>query len=683
MAPLLVFVGISLLSAVSIAGLMMQTSHGRRVHPWTNLLLLCAIGGWGLIYGLAFLQKPVALQWGLTAHAVLLGAMYVFCHNLTSRHINTHKVLPWVGFFTVALMVLIPLLPLVPSLRLSLYAFMGVMNCLGIFLYCERLHQVLKANGQHGRQMVLSLGVFAAALFIMFCDIMVHPRLSEFAPQGIGIVYAIAFPFFYQGLQSIQQIPKKLCVSRPLAFHTTLFTIAGCYLLGLSFAGQLSQMYGLTYTSTITLLGAMAMPLLYLLSSGRLRRNILVWVNKHFFSAQFDYRQTWRQLTQAFLPDLGTEKASEVGLAAIQQAIHHEYGHFYRQKKGVAAWGLAASTSTSALPDEAAQILFSIAGDIISKGWIIDVDEWRRHPDRYFPLPQCPSAIELARVHWVVPVNLRHGAALWVVAGGSKPHWPLNWETRDFLSSLATHLENYLHTQESRQQLYENAQLAAFHQTSAFVVHDLKNLFAQLSLVNRNAAIHKENPAFIEDMLITLSAMQERMGKMLGQLSTKQHSTDIRMESIDVCAWWCQMQKDAASMTKYGVTPNFNACEDGQEIRVRADRERLTNVLKHLLDNAMYASQGKKPPHVFAHCSVSFEDNCVIILIEDNGVGMDETFIKKRLFKPFETTKGNSGIGIGVYDAKQFAEQSGGSLNIESQLGIGTRVRLILPRSGA
>lgn len=683
MAPLLVFIGISLLSLVSIAGLMMQTSRGQRVHPWTNLLLLCAIGGWGGTYGIAFQQTPVTLQWGLTAHAVLLGAMYIFCHNLTSRHINTHKALPWVGFCTVVLMIILPILPLTPSLLLSLYAFVGVMNCLGIFLYCERLHQVLKANGQHGRQMVLSLGVIAGALFIMFCDIMVHPRLSEFAPQSIGMVYAIAFPFLYQGLQSIQQIPRKLCVSRPLAFHTTLFTIAGCYLLGLSFAGQLSQMYGLTYTSTITLLGAMAMPLLYLLSSGRLRRNILVWVNKHFFSAQFDYRQTWRQLTQAFLPDLGTQKASETGLAAIQHAIHHEYGHFYRRKKKGAEWTLAASTSPNALSDDTTRHLFDLADDILDKGWIIDIHEWQNHPQRYLPLSACPSTIESAQVHWIVPVNLRHGAALWIVSGGSKPHWPLNWETRDFLSSLATHLESYLHTQESRQQLYENAQLAAFHQTSAFVVHDLKNLFAQLSLVNRNAAIHKNNPAFIEDMLVTLSGMQERMGKMLGQLSTKQHSADIRMESIDVCAWWHQMQKDATSMAKYGVMPSFYSCESGQEVRVRADRERLTNVLKHLLDNAMYASQGKDSPHVFAHCTVSFEDNCVMILIEDNGVGMDEAFIKNRLFKPFETTKGNSGIGIGVYDAKQFAEQSGGALTIDSQLGVGTRVRLILPRSGA
>lgn len=683
MAPLLVFAGLALLSVISIAGLMLQTTHGRRVHPWTTLLLLSAIGGWGGTYALAFMETRVPLTWGLLAHAILLGAMYVFCHTLTSRHINTHKALPWVGACTVGTMLFLPMLPLGPTLLLSLYAFVGVMNCLGIFLYCERLHQVLKANGQHGRQMVLSLGVIAAALFIMFCDIMVHPRLSEVAPQWIGMVYAITFPFLFQGLQSLQQIPQKLCVSRPLAFHTTLFTIAGCYLLGLSFAGQVSQMYGLTYTSTITLLGAMAMPLLYLLSSGRLRRNILVWVNKHFFSAQFDYRQTWRDLTQAFLPELDAKKASETGLAAIQQAIHHEYGHFYRKKEGALIWTCAANTSTGALPKEAQQQLLSLADDILDKGWIVDIEEWQRHPERYAPLPACPQSLTLARVHWIVPVALRHGVALWVVSSGSKPHWPLNWETRDFLSSLATHLENYIHAQESRQQLYENAQLSAFHQTSAFVVHDLKNLFAQLSLVNRNAAFHKHNPAFIEDMLVTLSGMQDRMDKMLGQLSTKQHSTEVRVESIDMGTWWAQMKKDVVSMAKYGVTPIFHPCDSTQTVLVRADRERLTNVLKHLLDNAMYASQSKNMPQVFANCAVSFKDDCVMITIEDNGVGMDEDFVKKRLFKPFETTKGNSGIGIGVYDAKQFAEQSGGTLTIDSQLGVGTRVCLILPRSGA
>ena len=61
---------------------------------------------------------------------------------------------------------------------------------------------------------------------------------------------------------------------------------------------------------------------------------------------------------------------------------------------------------------------------------------------------------------------------------------------------------------------------------------------------------------------------------------------------------------------------------------------------------------------------------------------MTKDFIENRLFKPFETTKGNSGMGLGVYDAKTFAEDHKGSLKVDSEVGLGSTITLTLPRSG-
>ena len=68
------------------------------------------------------------------------------------------------------------------------------------------------------------------------------------------------------------------------------------------------------------------------------------------------------------------------------------------------------------------------------------------------------------------------------------------------------------------------------------------------------------------------------------------------------------------------------------------------------------------------------------IKISDNGHGMSEDFIKNKLFKPFETTKGNAGMGIGAYDAKLYAEQAGGSLQVRSTENQGTEFILELPK---
>jgi signal transduction histidine kinase len=67
------------------------------------------------------------------------------------------------------------------------------------------------------------------------------------------------------------------------------------------------------------------------------------------------------------------------------------------------------------------------------------------------------------------------------------------------------------------------------------------------------------------------------------------------------------------------------------------------------------------------------------IQIEDNGSGMDEAFVRDRLFRPFDTTKGSQGMGIGAYQVREFVEQAGGQVHVESEPGHGTIFRLCFP----
>jgi len=67
-----------------------------------------------------------------------------------------------------------------------------------------------------------------------------------------------------------------------------------------------------------------------------------------------------------------------------------------------------------------------------------------------------------------------------------------------------------------------------------------------------------------------------------------------------------------------------------------------------------------------------------IIEISDSGSGMDEEFIRTRLFQPFDSTKG-AGMGIGAYECRETLKALGGSIEVESEIGRGTRFRLSLP----
>jgi signal transduction histidine kinase len=62
---------------------------------------------------------------------------------------------------------------------------------------------------------------------------------------------------------------------------------------------------------------------------------------------------------------------------------------------------------------------------------------------------------------------------------------------------------------------------------------------------------------------------------------------------------------------------------------------------------------------------------------------MDQQFIRDRLFRPFDSTKGEEGFGIGAYQAREFARKCGGGVEVESAPGKGTKFIIRLPLAPA
>tara|TARA_Y100000310_G_scaffold126785_1_gene125795 strand:+ start:10620 stop:12206 length:1587 start_codon:yes stop_codon:yes gene_type:complete len=527
---------------------------------------------------------------------------------------------------------------------------------------------------------MLSLTAVAIAFFIFFCDITVTPYLQQSRPQLLAMLLVVLFPVFHVGLNKTNLVPTKLVISRPVAFHTTIFSLAGMYLIGLSGTGFIAQKMGLGYTSKVVLAGALLFPLTYLFTSNKTRRHIFVWINKHFFSSQFDYRETWRTLNKTMTPELSGEDAAEAALASSLNAINHTSGSYFRQKKG--EWTCLACLDNYALSIEAQEEMIFLLDCLPNPNWIIDIEEAIKTPSLYPGLTKKPTILKGENVHWIVPIFIfgeTKGAL--VISGERKPQWPLNWETRDFISMLGHQIESYINTQDTLEELRRNAQFAAFNQTSAFVIHDLKNVNAQLKMLNYNAKQHKNNPAFIEDTFDTLESMGARLEKMLSKLTNKTAVTQPTSTSFNLRNLREFIEKENESLSY--VQTHFSPCYldfESSESQSSIDFETLKDIFKHLVDNAIYATKKSSPPKIDISCDIS--NNYVIISILDNGVGMDEEFLRKKLFKPFETTKGNAGMGLGVYEAKNFAEKNKGTLTFDSEKDKGTKAILSLPWNG-
>ncbi|TPW14702.1 MAG: putative PEP-CTERM system histidine kinase [Halothiobacillaceae bacterium] len=108
---------------------------------------------------------------------------------------------------------------------------------------------------------------------------------------------------------------------------------------------------------------------------------------------------------------------------------------------------------------------------------------------------------------------------------------------------------------------------------------------------------------------------------------------------------------------------------------VRVEKERLTVMLRHLLNNAQEATT----PEGEVKITLASDGNFNIIRIEDNGIGMSGEFVRDRLFKPFDTTKGNAGMGIGMYESREFIRSIGGEIRVHSEEGLGTVVDVCIP----
>jgi putative PEP-CTERM system histidine kinase len=206
---------------------------------------------------------------------------------------------------------------------------------------------------------------------------------------------------------------------------------------------------------------------------------------------------------------------------------------------------------------------------------------------------------------------------------------------------------------------------------SAFVVHDLKNIVAQLSLLLKNAERHRANPEFQQDMLETIGHSVERMKQLMLQLREGNAPVNA-LQGIELGPLVRQIVDGKAGQEPMpGVV-----AEPG--VATRGHREKLQRVIGHLVQNAIDATEPTGRVWIRLYSS---EDDA-IVEVGDTGHGMTPEFIRDRLFRPFQTTK-QAGMGIGAYESFHYVRDLGGRVEVDSAPGSGTRIRLFLPLFGA
>jgi putative PEP-CTERM system histidine kinase len=271
----------------------------------------------------------------------------------------------------------------------------------------------------------------------------------------------------------------------------------------------------------------------------------------------------------------------------------------------------------------------------------------------------------------VVPLMLHEKLFGFVVLQRPRSPLKLNWEIIDLLEIAGSQAASYLAQEHAANALMVARQFESFNRMSTFVVHDLKNLVAQLSLMNANAEKHKDNPEFQRDMLETLNHSVQKMKLLLQKLSRTENAEKPLPQAVD------QVVRQAVAL-KSAFEPHPQLVVEEAGLMVVADRDRLERVLGHLIQNAIEATPRDGHVMIRVGRSANESSEAVEVEIEDTGEGMTEDFIRDRLFKPFDSTK-SAGMGIGVFESREYITELGGALEVKSRPGLGTTFRVVLP----
>ena len=511
----------------------------------------------------------------------------------------------------------------------------------------------------------LGIGGLFVYDFYLYTNAMMFRRIDAEIWAARGVVDALVVPLIAVSAARNPQWSLGISVSRRILFHSATLIGAATYLLAMAAAGYYLRFFGGQWGTVMQmafLFGAVIL-LVSVLFSGAYRSWLKVFISKHFYNYNYDYREEWVRFTRTLSehgPGLG-----ERTIQAVANLVESPSGVLYISKESgncepVAHWNMPITSGAEPVSGAFCQFLEA-------KQWVVDLHEIDINPAKYDALTTPDWLRDLPKAWLVVPLILQGRLFGMVVLSQSRSKIKLNWEIIDLLKIAGSQAASYLAQQESTNALMVARQFESFNRMSTFMVHDLKNLVFQLSLLLSNAEKHKHNPAFQQDMLETVEHSVQKMKLLLQKLSggsSIEKPTPLFIEKL--------LQQAVGMKATAEPKPVLEILDFG--LTVFANWARLERVIGHIIQNAVEATAGDGQVLV----RLTKEEGCAVVELKDSGHGMSEEFIRERLFKPFDTTK-SAGMGIGVFESREYIQELGGQLEVDSRESIGTTFRLILP----
>ena len=465
--------------------------------------------------------------------------------------------------------------------------------------------------------------------------------------------------------------------SHRVIYHSLTVLFVGLYLVAI----------GLLAKGVTVLGGASAFPLktfLVLVAfvglavvafSDRVRQRTKRFVSRHFRRPQYDYRAIWSVFASRTASLTAVSDFCREVTRVVSEIFDVLSVTIWLSDERLGRWIFGGSTSLS---ESQAKELESGAHNVREMTRLLS------HRDFPFDMDQSsePWVEELKRCN---PGYFREGGnrigmplisrdeVLGIMTLGDRVSGvPYSAEELDLLKTIGNQVAASLLNIRLSNRLIEAKEIQAFQTMSTFFVHDLKNTSSTLSLTLQNMPKHLEDPAFREDALSAVANGVKRINELIQRLTSLRQTLDIHKSEVDLNDLVKHSLGALNGNTKVSVEQRLNPVAP-----ISADGGELEKVITNLLLNAIQAS----PPGRAITVETYAQHPWLVLAVRDHGRGMSAEFIRRSLFRPFQTTK-KEGMGIGLFQNRLIVEAHGGRIEVESEEGKGSTFRVLLPEKG-
>lgn len=548
-----------------------------------------------------------------------------------------------------------------PADFVSSQVFARVLLSVSGILLVENLYRNVSAGRRWNViPLCIALGALFAYDLYVFSEAIVLRNLSETMLAGRGIVLALVVPLLVLTMARNPGWDINIHVSRRVVFHGVTLTAAGVFLLvAAGVAGVIGRFPGEWATvSEIGFFCGSVILLLVVLSTESVRSRLRRVIAENFFSTRYDYRTEWLR-TITTLSSSGTQEPLALrAIRAVGDVVDSPGGALWLENDT----GDYAIVQTLGMPIDRA-LIERASGSLVAalrQGGIRDLSgdnsglpAWAKDGLAWVAVP----LMKIDRLTGFVVLTPPRAPAM------------LNWESRDLLLSIGQQVASYLEEERATRALLESQALIDYSRRFSFVIHDIKNVSGQLGLMIANISRFGDRAEFRQDLMVGLENASGKLRKLLDRLRPDMPASE-NPAVADVPSIIGDVVK---AVERVGASVRVRIDDDSARARIAASD--LQSILMHLLSNAVEASSDGD--EVVVH--LRSEEGNVVIEIADRGTGMSAEFVRNTLFAPLRSTK-PEGHGMGAYQARHLVRSAGGELQVQSAVGRGTMMRVILPQ---